>query len=239
MIKKPVSSPLFIISLLITYAFLFLGGCGENRFKKYTTPSNSDYKNFNPEVTDTSKEFTLDKRVSDDSVQSFSTNRYSSFESSLAVREAEDQVLKAYKIKEFNQAVNEMLQNNPEKASELLEKALSRDSSNTFIKAKMKHADLMLHRKRADSNRALNDALSISGYSDRSNETLSFIEEAVRTDPQNPIVKKQANELKFEIYKKSNPEKAKEARYKIIDSQMLLERIRRDSTHFTHEYRRK
>jgi hypothetical protein len=239
MIKKLLFFPLLITSLLITSAFLFLGGCGENRFKKYETSSNSDYKNFDPEVTDTSREFTLDKRVSEDSSSTFSSNRYSSFESSLAVREAEDEVLKAYKIKEFNQAVNEMQQNNPEKASELLKKALSRDSSNTFIKVKMKHADLMIHRKRADSNRALNEALSISGYNDRSNETLSFIEEAVKSDPQNPIIKKQANELKFEIFKKSNPEQAKEARYKIIDAQMLLERIRRDSTHFTHEYRRK
>lgn len=228
----------FLIILL-----LIVSGCGQNRFKKYQTKDDTDYTISN---TDSSSTDTVN---SDDSSNSSypKSNAYkptytksiSSFETSMARREAEEFVGKAYKIDEFKEGVECLRNNDPLKASKLIKKALSKSASNGFIKAKLRHADLMVNRNKALNNRALIEALKISHDYSRKNETLSLASEALRSDPKNPIIKKQANKIIYDLSKKTNRGQALEAKYKMIDAKKLIQGIIKKSSSYTINYRKK
>lgn len=240
--KNKSIQPLKMIFVFIIL-LLFVCGCGGNRFKKYQKKDDTDYtvsrKPAQDDTKDSGSTSDSTETVYNRNYQPNYTNKLSSFEVSMAMREAQENVEKAYKIGDFNEGIQFLKNNNPEKASEFLNKAYSKSASNGFIKAKIQHADLMVNRKKALNNRALTEALKICDDSSRRREAISLANEAIKSDPKNLVVKKQANKIIYDLSKKSSRSQALEAKYKMIDAKKLIQKIIKKSSSYTVEYKRK
>ncbi|PKK91912.1 MAG: hypothetical protein CVV64_00355 [Candidatus Wallbacteria bacterium HGW-Wallbacteria-1] len=152
------------------------------------------------------------------------------------IREAEDKVKEAYSIKECVEAYSALKSGDLEKTKTLYSRAFSKSASNPFLKARLKHVELMIQREKAGRNISLRDAMEIYDDPGRIEQAISLAEDALNSDPSNLVVRRDANRIIYEIMKTRNPQKAQKAKRDCFDSMMLMGKIAKDSESFLVSY---